>query len=92
MLKDVGIIVFRPSNWVDAVDEAVVQWNVKLGVASRGKHWRTSGGREDGQCDIEDEIDYYGCCLCSIWMFSGDVCCKEVIQMLNVVLLLHLCG
>jgi hypothetical protein len=23
MLKDVGVIVFRPSNWVDVVDEVV---------------------------------------------------------------------
>jgi hypothetical protein len=30
--------------------------------------------------------------LCSIWMFTRDVCCKEVIMMLKVVLLLHLCG
>jgi hypothetical protein len=30
--------------------------------------------------------------LCSIWMFTRDVCCKEVILMLKVVLLLHLCG
>jgi hypothetical protein len=29
--------------------------------------------------------------LCSIWMFTRDVCCKEVILMLKVVLLLHLC-
>jgi hypothetical protein len=38
MLKDVGVIVFRPSNWADAVDEVVIQWHVKLGAASRGKH------------------------------------------------------
>jgi hypothetical protein len=30
--------------------------------------------------------------LCSIWMFTRDVCCKEVILMLKGVLLLHLCG
>jgi hypothetical protein len=30
--------------------------------------------------------------VCSIWMFTRDVCCKEVIVMLKVVLLLHLCG
>jgi hypothetical protein len=30
--------------------------------------------------------------LCSIWMFTRDVCCKEVNLMLKVVLLLHLCG
>jgi hypothetical protein len=28
--------------------------------------------------------------LCSTWMFTRDVCCKEVILMLKVVLLLHL--
>jgi hypothetical protein len=30
--------------------------------------------------------------LCSIRMFTGDVCCKEVIMMLKVLLLLHVCG
>jgi hypothetical protein len=30
--------------------------------------------------------------LCSIWMFTRDVCCKEVMLMLKVVLLLHLYG
>jgi hypothetical protein len=30
--------------------------------------------------------------LCSISMFIRDVCCKDVILMLKVVLLLHLCG
>jgi hypothetical protein len=30
--------------------------------------------------------------LRSIWIFTRDVCCKEVILMLKVVLLLHLCG
>jgi hypothetical protein len=49
-------------------------------------------GGEDGQYDLEDELDYRGCCLCSIWMFTRVVCCKEVILMLKVVLLLHLCG
>jgi hypothetical protein len=30
--------------------------------------------------------------LCSIWMFTEDVCCKEIILMSIVVLLLHLRG
>jgi hypothetical protein len=30
--------------------------------------------------------------LCSIWTFTRDVCRKEVILMLKVLLLLHLCG
>jgi hypothetical protein len=29
--------------------------------------------------------------LCSIWMLTWNVCCKELILMLKVVLLLHLC-
>jgi hypothetical protein len=35
--------------------------------------WRaeTSTGGEDGQYDLEDELDYCGSCLCSIWMFTG---------------------
>jgi hypothetical protein len=24
-----------------------------------------STGGEDGQCDLEDELDYCGCCLCT---------------------------
>jgi hypothetical protein len=47
--------------------------------------WRaeaTTGG-EDGKCDLEDELDYCGCCFCSIWVFTGDVCRKEVIMMLK---------
>jgi hypothetical protein len=35
---------------------------------------------------IWKKLDYYGCCLCSIWMFTRDVCCKQVILMLKVVL------
>jgi hypothetical protein len=60
--------------------------------ASTGGQAEEESTREDGQCDLEDELDYCGCCLCSIWMFTRDVCCKEVIMMLKVVLLLHLCG
>jgi hypothetical protein len=30
--------------------------------------------------------------MCSIWMFTRDVWCKEVILMLKALLLLHLCG
>jgi tetrahydromethanopterin S-methyltransferase subunit F len=30
MLKDVGVIVFRSSNWVDAVDEVVEKMEEKM--------------------------------------------------------------
>jgi hypothetical protein len=40
MLKDIGVIVFRPSNWAYVVDEIVDSVIVKLGVESRDKHWR----------------------------------------------------
>jgi hypothetical protein len=46
MLKDAGVIVFRPSNWADTIDEVVDSVDVRLGAASRGKHWRTSTGRK----------------------------------------------
>jgi hypothetical protein len=31
MLKDASVIVFRPSNWVDAVDEVVDSVECKIG-------------------------------------------------------------
>jgi hypothetical protein len=31
MLKDAGVIVFRPSNWVDAVDEVVDLVECRIG-------------------------------------------------------------
>ena len=31
MLKDVGVIVFRPSNWADAVDEVVDSVECQIG-------------------------------------------------------------
>jgi hypothetical protein len=31
MLKDVGIIVFRPSNWADEVDEVVDSVECRIG-------------------------------------------------------------
>jgi hypothetical protein len=31
MLKDVGAIVFRPSNWTDAVDEVVDSMKCQIG-------------------------------------------------------------
>jgi hypothetical protein len=31
MLKDVGVIVFRPSNWADAVDEVVDSMECQIG-------------------------------------------------------------
>jgi hypothetical protein len=57
-----------------------------------GQEEEESGGGEDGQCDLKDELDYCGCCLCSIWMFTRDVCCEKVILVLKLVLLLHLCA
>jgi hypothetical protein len=67
-------------------------WERRVEASTRGQAEEESTGGEDGQCDLEDELDYCGCCLCSIWMFTRDVCCKEVILMLKVVLLLDLCG
>jgi hypothetical protein len=67
-------------------------WELRVEASTGGQAEEESTGREDGQCDLEDEPDYCVCCLCSIWMFIGDVCCKEVILMLKVMLLLYLCG
>jgi hypothetical protein len=88
MLKDVGVIVFRPSNWADVVNEVVDSVECQIGSGEQRQ------ALEDKQRKkaLEDELDYCGCCLCSIWMFTRDVCCKEVILMLKVVLLFHLCG
>jgi hypothetical protein len=67
-------------------------WERRAEASTGGQAEEESTGGEDGQFDLEDELDYCGCCLCSIWMFTMDVCCKEVFLMLKVVLLLHLCG
>jgi hypothetical protein len=67
-------------------------WEQRAEASNGGQAEEESTGGEDGQCDLEDEFDYCGYCLCSIWMFTSDVCFKEVILMLKVVLLLHLCG
>jgi hypothetical protein len=67
-------------------------WERRAEASTGGQVEEESNGGEDGQCDLEDELDYCGCCLCSNWMFTWDVCCKELILMLKVVLLLHLCG
>jgi hypothetical protein len=88
MLKDAGVIVFRPSNWIDTVDDVVESVECQIGSDEQ----RQALEFKQRKKALEDELDYCGCCLCSIWMFTGDVCCKEVILMLNVVLLLHLCG
>jgi hypothetical protein len=69
-----------------------MNWERRAEANTGGQEEEESIGGEDGQCDLEDELDYCGRCLCSIWMFTGDVCCKEVILMLNVLLLLRLCG
>jgi hypothetical protein len=70
----------------------MLDWERRAELSTGGQVEEESTGGEDGQCDLEYELDYYACCLCSIWMFTRDLCCKEVILMLKVVLLLHLCG
>jgi hypothetical protein len=67
-------------------------WDRRAEASTVGQAEEESTGGEDGQCDLEDELDYCACCLCSIWMFTRDVCCKEVILMLKVVLSLQPCG
>jgi hypothetical protein len=41
---------------------------------------------------LEEKMDNVIWKMNLIWMFTRDACCKEVILMLKVVLLLHLCG
>jgi hypothetical protein len=67
-------------------------WERRAEASTGGQAEEESTGGEDGQCDLKDELDYCGCCLYSIWMFTRDVCYKEVILLLKEVLLLHLCG
>jgi hypothetical protein len=96
ILKDAGVIVFRPSNCADSVDEVVDLVECQTGSGEQRQ------ALEDKQRKkaLEEKMDnviwsmnlIIGCCLCNIWMFTRDVCCKEVIMMLKVVLLLHLCG
>jgi hypothetical protein len=37
MLKDAGVIVFQPSNWVDAVDEVVDSVECQIGSGEQGQ-------------------------------------------------------
>jgi hypothetical protein len=76
------------SSWLSRI----WNWEQWAEASTGGQEEEESTGGEDAQCDLEDELHYCGCCLCSIWMFIGDVGCKEVILMLKVVLLLYLCG
>jgi hypothetical protein len=69
------------SNW---------EWRAEASTGGQAEEESTRG--EDGHCDLKDKLDYCGCCLCSIWMFTRDVCYKELILLLKEVLLLHLCG
>jgi hypothetical protein len=59
-------------------------WEWRAEASTEGQVEEESTEGEDGQCDLEDELDYCGYCLCSIWMFTGNVCCQEVILMLKV--------
>jgi hypothetical protein len=46
MLKDAGVIVFRPSNWADAVDEVVDSVECQIGSGKQRQALRTSRGRK----------------------------------------------
>jgi hypothetical protein len=52
-------------------------WERRAEASTRGQAEEESTGGEDRQCDLQDELDYCGCCLCSIWMFIRDVCYKK---------------
>jgi hypothetical protein len=56
-------------------------WERRVEASTGGQAEEESTEGEDGQCDLEDDLDCCDCCLCSIWMFTRDVCCKEVILM-----------
>jgi hypothetical protein len=60
MLKDAGVIIFRSLNWANAVDEVVDSVECQIG-STGGQAEEESTGGEDGQCDLEGELDYYGC-------------------------------
>jgi hypothetical protein len=46
MLKDAGVIVFRPSNWADAVDEVVDSVECQIGSGKQRQALSTSRGRK----------------------------------------------
>jgi hypothetical protein len=50
-------------------------WERRAEVSTGGQTEEEITRGEDGQCDLEDELDYCGCCLCSIRMFTRDVSC-----------------
>jgi hypothetical protein len=70
MVKDAGVIVFRPSNWADAVDEVVDSVECQIGRGEQRQaledKQRKKALEEMMDNDLEDELDYCGCCLCSI--------------------------
>jgi hypothetical protein len=45
-------------------------WERQVEASTGGQAEEESTRGEDGQCDLEDELDYCGCCLCSIWMLT----------------------
>jgi hypothetical protein len=45
-------------------------WEWRTEVSTGGQAEEESTGGEDGQCDLEDELHYCGCCLCSICMLQ----------------------
>jgi hypothetical protein len=53
MLKDVGVIVFRPSNWADAVDEVVDSVECQIGSGKQRQ------ALEDKQTkkELEEKMD-----------------------------------
>jgi uncharacterized membrane protein YgcG len=96
MLKDAGVIVFRPSNWADAVDEVVdsVEYQIGSGEqrqALEDKQRKKSLEKMDNVIWKMNLIIVVVVCVVFGCLLE-DVCCKEVILMLKVVFLLHLCG
>jgi hypothetical protein len=52
-------------------------WDWQAEASTGGQAEEESTGGEDGQYDLEDELDYCGCCLCSIWMLLGMYAAKK---------------
>jgi hypothetical protein len=53
MLKDAGVIVFRPSNWADAVDEVVDSVECQIGS---GEHRQALEDKQRNKT-LEEKMD-----------------------------------
>jgi hypothetical protein len=97
MLKDVGVIVFRPSNWADAVDEVVDSVDCQIGSGEQRQVLEDKQKKKALEEEMANVIWKVNLIIVAVvcvvfGCFLGMYAANKVILMLKVVLLLHLCG